>query len=188
VETAAEAMLAGGARILQFRHKGSFTRELFRQAESVAAMCREHGATFLIDDRADIATILDAGLHVGQDDVPVHIARRLIGPTRMLGFSTHSPEQLAAAADQPIDYVALGPIYGTVSKDRPDPVVGLDGLRAARTTHPLVAIGGITRANAVETLAAGAASVAVIGDVFPESCTFDSIRERIEEWLDLLSK
>jgi thiamine-phosphate pyrophosphorylase len=179
-------MLAGGARILQFRHKGNFTREVFQRAERIAALCREHEAQFLVDDRADIAMMLDAGLHIGQDDVPVHIARRLIGPSRMLGFSTHNPEQLAAAAGQPVDYIALGPVFTTASKERPDPVLGLDGLRAAKTDRPLVAIGGITRGNARETLAAGAASVAVIGDVLPESCTFDSIRERIEEWLDLL--
>jgi thiamine-phosphate pyrophosphorylase len=182
-------MLAGGARILQFRHKGNFTRDVFRQAERIAAVCREHGATFLVDDRADIARMLDAGLHIGQDDVPVHIARRLIGPSRMLGFSTHNPEQLAAAAEQPVDYVALGPIYATVSKDKPDPVVGLEGLRAAKKTdRPLVAIGGITRENALATLAAGADSLAVIGDALPESCTFEGIRERIEQWLDLLSR
>jgi thiamine-phosphate pyrophosphorylase len=181
-------MLAGGARILQFRHKGNFTRDVFTQAERIAALCRSHKAMFLIDDRGDIATMLDAGLHIGQDDVPVHIARRLIGPDRTLGFSTHNPQQLAAAAGLPVDYVALGPIYATVSKDQPDPVVGLEGLGAAKTDRPLVAIGGITRANALETLAAGADSLAVIGDVLPESCTLDSIRERIEQWLDLLSK
>ncbi len=95
VETAAEAMLESGARILQFRHKGHYSRAVFEQAERVAALVRRAGALFIIDDRADIALLLDAGLHVGQDDLPPCDARRLIGPGRMLGFSTHNPAQFA---------------------------------------------------------------------------------------------
>lgn len=189
VEAAAEAMLEGGARILQFRHKGNFTREVFEQAERVAALCRDADAMFLVDDRADIAMMLDAGLHIGQDDVPVNIARRLIGPNRILGFSTHNAAQLAAAAELPVDYVAFGPVFGTSSKDNPDPVAGVDGVRKAKAAvgaRPLVAIGGITRANAVDVLDAGADSLAVISDVFPEPCTSESIRARIEEWVQLL--
>ncbi len=191
VTVAAEAMLEGGARILQFRHKGNFTRAVFSEAERVRALCGRFGAACVIDDRADIAMMLDAGLHVGQDDVPVHIARRLIGPERILGFSTHNLEQLAGAAAQPIDYVAFGPVFPTASKQNPDPTVGLEGVTAARraaSDRPLVAIGGITRATARDVLAAGADSVAVIGDILPEECTFEIIRERIQEWLQLVSK
>lgn len=189
VEVAAEAMLEGGARILQLRHKGKYTREAFDTAQNVAEHCRRYGALFIVDDRADIAMMLDAGLHVGQEDVPVHIARRLIGPNRLLGFSTHNPEQLAAAASAPVDYIAYGPVFSTASKENPDPVVGVEGIRAARETvgrlespRHLVAIGGITRGNAAEVLAAGADAVAVIGDALPEECSFESIRERIQEW------
>ncbi len=187
--TAAEAVLAGGARILQFRHKGNFTRDIFELARRIAALCREAGALFVIDDRADIAMMLDAGLHVGQDDVPVHIARRLIGPDRVLGYSTHNAAQLAASAEMPVDYVAFGPVFATGTKENPDPVTGVDGLRAAKEAgggRPLVAIGGITRANAPDALSAGADSLAVISDLFPEPCTADSVRSRIEEWLQLL--
>lgn len=188
---AAAAMLEGGARILQFRHKGNFTRGVFEQAERIAGLCRSAGALYIIDDRADIAMMLDAGLHVGQDDVPAQIARRLIGPDRTLGYSTHNQEQVAAAAGQPVDYLAFGPVYPTASKEHPDPVAGLEGLRAAKegaAGRPLVAVGGITRANALETLAAGADSLAVIGDVLPDPCTPETIRSRIEEWARLLKK
>jgi len=188
---AARAMLEGGARILQFRHKGSFTRDVFAQAERISALCREADALFIIDDRADIAMMLDAGLHVGQDDVPAHIARRLIGSDRVLGLSTHNAEQVAAAASQPVDYIAFGPVYATASKENPDPVAGPDGLRmavAGAAGRPVVAIGGIARANAAEALAAGAASLAVIGDVLPDPCTPEAIRSRIEEWALLLRK
>jgi thiamine-phosphate pyrophosphorylase len=184
VAQAAEAMLEGGARILQFRHKGHFSRLTFAEAERVAALCRDAGALFIIDDRADIALLLDAGLHVGQDDLPPLDARRLLGPSRVLGFSTHNPEQLAAAAAGPTDYLAFGPVFTTGSKRNPDPVVGLDGLAEAvrLAGRPLVAIGGITRANARDTLAAGAASLAVIHDILPETCTYLSVRARMEEW------
>lgn len=188
---AAAAMLEGGARILQFRHKGKFTREVFQLAETVARLCRERGALFVIDDRADIAMMLDCGLHVGQDDVPVPIARRLIGSSRILGFSTHNLDQLAACAGLALDYVAYGPVFATSSKQNPDPVVGLEGIRAARSAaggRPLVAIGGITRSNAPGVLEAGADCVAVISDLLPESCTFESIRDRISEWLTLTRK
>jgi thiamine-phosphate pyrophosphorylase len=184
VETAAKAMLAGGARILQFRHKGHFSRAVFAQAERVAAMCREADALFVVDDRADIAVLLDAGLHVGQDDLPPHDARRLLGPERLLGFSTHNIEQLRAAAQEPVDYFAIGPIFPTRSKQRPDPVVGqVPGLPKHK---PLVAIGGITRENALFVLQAGADSVAVIADLMPEVCTYDTLLARMQEWQQLL--
>jgi thiamine-phosphate pyrophosphorylase len=184
VLTAAQAMLEGGARILQFRHKGHFSRPVFKDAECIAVLAREAGATFIVDDRADIAMLLDAGLHVGQDDLPPRDARRLIGPGRMLGFSTHNPAQLAAAGSEPLDYVAFGPVFATRSKENPDPVAGLAGLAEAKeqTRFPLVAIGGITRANAREVLAAGADSLAVIHDILPETCTFQTLRARMEEW------
>lgn len=188
VETAAAAMLEGGAGILQFRHKGHFSRMVFEQAERVAALCRAAGALFLIDDRADVAVLLDAGLHIGQDDLAPRDARRLIGPGRILGFSTHNAAQLAAAAGEPVDYLALGPIFATRSKQNPDPLVGLAGLaEAKKQACLLVAIGGIRRENALEVLAAGADSVAVIHDILPETCTFATVRARMEEWQRLVT-
>jgi len=129
--------------------------------------------------------LLDAGLHVGQDDLPPADARRLIGPQRALGFSTHNLAQLAAAAHEPLDYLAFGPVFSTASKLNPDPVVGgVAGFAQARAaaTLPLVAIGGVTRANARQLFDAGANAVAVIHDILPETCTPANLRARMEEW------
>ena len=106
-------------------------------------------------------------MHVGQDDLSPESARRIVGPDRWLGVSTHNPEQLAAADKTSADYLAIGPSFATVSKANPDPVVGLEGVRRARelTRKPLVAIGGITRANARSVIEAGADAVAVISDL-----------------------
>ncbi len=182
---AAEAIVEAGARILQFRHKGPFSRRAFAAAEHVAGLCRERGVLFVVDDRADVAKLLDAGVHLGQEDLPPAAARRILGEGAVIGFSTHNRAQLEAAASEPVDYVALGPIFATQTKERPDPVVGLDGLRALRplTERPLVAIGGITRAAAKQVLAAGADSVAVISDLYPDECTPETIHARTREWL-----
>src|SRR5579884_2551161 len=144
--SAAETIIGAGARILQLRHKTFFSRDVFAQAQAIAGLCAAAGAVFVMNDRADLAMLLDAALHVGQDDLPPEVARRLIGPDRVLGVSTHNREQLEAACRAPVDYIAIGPIFETVSKDNPDPVLGLDGLRALApaANRPLVAIGGIT--------------------------------------------
>jgi len=181
---AAEQLLEGGARILQFRHKGFFSREVFAQLERVAELCRNAGARFVVNDRADLAALTSAALHLGQDDLTPSSARKVVGTQTLIGFSTHNESQLRAAAAEPADYLALGPIFGTASKQNPDPIVGLDELRHLRplTDRPLVAIGGITRANAQSVLAAGADSVAIIGDLFAEN---GNVRARTEEWLYL---
>src|SRR6266545_1150833 len=152
----AEAWLEGGVRILQFRHKGHWTRDLVQSAGQIARLCRQAGARFIVDDRADFALLLGAGLHVGQDDLLPTDARALLGPSPLLGCSSHNLVQLTAAAIQPVDYVAIGPVFATASKLNPDAVVGLDQLRQCRALLqlPLVAIGGITRANALSVLEA----------------------------------
>jgi thiamine-phosphate pyrophosphorylase len=184
--SAAEEILDAGARILQFRHKGFYSREVFDQLERVAALCRAANASLIVNDRADLALLAGAGLHLGQEDLPPSEARRLIGRAAILGFSTHNEHQLRAAANEPVDYVAFGPIFGTASKENPDPVVGFTEVRRLRplTNRPLVAIGGITRATAPAVLEAGADSVAVIGDLFPED---GKVRARVEEWLRILA-
>ena len=110
--------------------------------------------------------------------------RRLVGPSAVLGYSTHNAGQLAAAAEEPVNYLALGPLFATQSKTNPDPVLGIPNLRNWRslTARPLVAIGGITRENARSVLEAGADSVAVIGDLLPANCSAASIRERMKDW------
>lgn len=183
---AAARILEGGAGILQLRHKGFFSRRIFEQAREIAALCRQAGARFVMNDRADIARLLGVALHLGQDDLSPADARRVVGEGPWIGLSTHNERQLREADAQPVDYLALGPIFGTRSKANPDPVVGLAEILRLRalTTRPLVAIGGITRANARSVLEAGADSVAVIGDLFPED---GNIRARVEEWVKLFS-
>ena len=172
LETAAAAFLDGGAGILQFRHKGHWSRAVFEAAAHVARLCREAGAPFIVNDRADFALLLDAGLHVGQDDLSPRDARRLLGADAVLGFSSHNADQLCAAGGEPVDYVAIGPIFRTASKRNPDPVVASKNCADAAPLieKPLVAIGGITRETARQVFAAGADSVAVIGDLLPEDC------------------
>lgn len=188
ITAAGEAILEGGARILQVRHKGHFSREIFAAAQRIAQLCRQAGALFVINDRADMAMLLDCALHVGQEDLPPGAARELIGGGRVLGFSTHNETQLRAAAGEPVDYVALGPVFGTASKQNPDPAVGLEELRRLRpfTEKPLVAIGGITRAKACDVIKAGADSIAVIADLIPEHCASEQLRSRTEEWIRIL--
>ena len=184
---AAAALLDAGAGILQFRHKAFWSRDVFAQAERIAALCRETGARFIVNDRADYAHLLCAGLHLGQEDLLPADARKVIGPDAMVGFSTHNPEQMRAAEFEPVDYVAFGPVFTTASKDRPDPTVGPAAIEAVRalTARPLVAIGGITRVNAHACWNAGADSVAIIADLLPAECTESTIRERMKEWLGL---
>jgi thiamine-phosphate pyrophosphorylase len=181
--TAAQAMLDAGAQILQIRHKGHWTRDLFDEAGGVARLCERAGVPLIVNDRADIALLLHAGLHIGQDDIPPCDARRLIGDAT-LGYSTHNAEQLAAASRELVDYTAIGPIFATRSKINSDPVVGISHLRQWRrlAAKPLVAIGGITRENAVSVLEAGADSLAVIGDLLPADCSAHAIAARFAEW------
>lgn len=188
LETAAAAFLDGGAGILQIRHKGHWSRDLYDAAHEVARLCREAGAPLVVNDRADFAVLLGAGLHVGQDDLPPRDARRLIGAEPMLGFSSHNPQQLCAAAGEPVDYVALGPVFATASKRNPDPVVGVEEVRRCRglLEKPLVAIGGITQENALDVLRAGADAVAVIAGLLPSSPSAQSLRQRMEEWQQLV--
>jgi thiamine-phosphate pyrophosphorylase len=153
--------------------------------EAVAKLCREASVQFVVNDRADLARMMDAALHLGQDDLPPSAARRVMGSDALIGFSTHNETQLRAAREEPVDYLAIGPIFGTSSKENPDPVVGTEELRRLRrfTALPLVAIGGITRANALDVLKAGADSVAIIGDLIPQD---GSIHSRAQKWVSVL--
>jgi thiamine-phosphate pyrophosphorylase len=184
---AAAALLEGGARILQFRHKGFWSRAVFAQAGEIAACCGSASATFIVNDRADYADLLHSGLHLGQDDLLPADARAVLGDTPIVGFSTHNPDQMRAAESEPVDYVAFGPVFATASKERPDPAVGIRGLRTVRalTQRPLVAIGGITPDNASICWSAGADSVAIIAGMLPSPCTERAIRDRMAEWLRL---
>jgi len=179
---AAEELAAAGCTLLQYRNKSSNARRVLDEALALRA---RFGASvkLIINDRADLclAAAFD-GLHVGQDDLSPESARSITGPDRWLGVSTHNPEQLAEADKTSADYLAIGPVFATTSKTNPDPVVGLAGVRRARelTRKPLVAIGGITRANARSVIEAGADSVAVISDLLRDP------RKSAEEFLRVL--
>jgi thiamine-phosphate pyrophosphorylase len=180
----AEALIQGGAGILQYRHKGFWSRAIFDEASAISQKCAAAGIAFIVNDRADYAAILRSGLHVGQDDLCPVDARRVIGPDSVLGFSTHNPSQLIDAQSEPIDYVAFGPVFGTATKENPDPTTGISGLLAVRalTNLPLVAIGGITLANAHECWDAGADSVAIISGLLPEPFSLAATTERMRAW------
>lgn len=180
-----ECLLEAGVKLLQFRHKEHFSAAVVDELRTIAAMCRTAGALLIVDDRPDIARMVGAaGVHVGQDDLSPDEARRVMG-SGLIGYSTHNREQLMKGVASGADYLALGPLFATASKGNPDPVVGLDGLRelAPLVSLPLVVIGGITRANAGLALKEGAASVAVIADLYPEECSRAALRERASEWL-----
>ncbi|MFY9559118.1 MAG: thiamine phosphate synthase [Terriglobales bacterium] len=164
---AAAELAAGGVTLLQYRNKSDNARQMLEHARDLKQVVGAR-VKLIMNDRADL--VLAAGfdgLHIGQDDLSPEAARRIIGPDLWLGVSTHNPEQIAQADKTPADYLAIGPVFATASKANPDPVVGLDGVRRARklTRKPLVAIGGITRANARSVIEAGADSVAVISDL-----------------------
>jgi thiamine-phosphate pyrophosphorylase len=177
----AHAYLAGGARFLQLRAKSLSGGRFLDLAREIAAATREGDALFVVNDRADLARLAGAdGVHVGQDDLPVAAVRCVLGDTAIVGRSTHTLEQLEAAVAEPVSYVAMGPVFGTTTKVTGYDAVGLArvGEAAARAgSLPLVAIGGITLDTASSVIEAGAASVAVIGDLLSTGDPAARVRE-----------
>jgi thiamine-phosphate pyrophosphorylase len=166
----AEGMLAGGARILQLRWKDAAAGELVEAARAIRKLARRHGAWLLVNDRADVALAADAdGVHLGQDDLPLAAARRLLG-RRVIGVSTHDVAQARAAAAGGADYVGFGPVFGTTTKETGYAPRGLEGLREIRRAVgvPIVAIGGIDERRARGVLEAGADAVAMISALAAE--------------------
>lgn len=163
----ATELVEGGVTLLQYRNKTGQARTMLDESRALKKAVGSR-AKLIMNDRADLCLLAEYdGVHVGQDDLSPEAVRGVIGPDLWLGISTHNPLQIAEAAKTPADYLAIGPIFGTASKMNPDPAVGLTGVRQARslTSKPLVAIGGITRAHALEVIEAGADSVAVIADL-----------------------
>jgi thiamine-phosphate pyrophosphorylase len=185
--TAAEQLASAGVTLIQYRNKSGNAREMLEQARELlqgsrAGVPAPH-VRLIMNDRTDLCLAADFdGVHVGQEDLSPESVRKIIGPGRWLGVSTHNPDQLREADLTSADYLAIGPVFSTSSKDKPDPVVGLEGVRRARalTRKPLVAIGGITRANAASVIEAGADSVAVISDLIREP------RKSAEEFFRIL--
>jgi len=159
-------LAAGGATFVQLREKHKSSAEFYAEAREAVNVARQLGVKLIINDRVDVALAVNAdGVHLGQDDLPAEVARKLLGPTAIVGLSTHNVAQAAAARQLPIDYLAIGPIFPTQTKTDTEPVLGLDGVRAARRVIgdlPLVAIGGVTHENAAEVVTAGADCVALI--------------------------
>jgi thiamine-phosphate pyrophosphorylase len=184
----AEELAAGGCTVLQYRNKSGQARVMLEQAQELRERLRArapapHALKLIMNDRADLCLAAEFdGVHLGQDDLSPESARRIIGPALWLGISTHTAEQLQAAERTSADYLAIGPVFATSRKEKPDPVVGLEGVRRARqlTRKPLVAIGGITRGNAASVIEAGADSVAVISDLLREP------RKSAEEFFRIL--
>ena len=168
-----ELLSAGGAMLVQLREKGMPAREFYEQAKAAVDVAVQRGVQLIINDRVDVALAVGAhGVHLGQDDMPPEAARKLLGPNAVIGYSSHNIEQAIAATKLPIDYLAIGPIFATTTKSDTAPVLGLEGLRAVRQaigSIPLVAIGGITSANAAGVIAAGADSVAMISALLSNS-------------------
>ena len=162
-------LIAGGAALIQLRDKQASSRGFYSDAQPALQIARSAGVKLIINDRVDIALALRAdGVHLGQEDMPVEAARRILGEQAVIGFSTHNLEQIREALNLPIDYLAFGPVFPTNSKRNPDPVAGLNQLKRAREMvfpMPVVAIGGINHLNATEVLNAGATAVAVISAV-----------------------
>ena len=160
----------GGVLLVQLREKHLSPLEFYQEAAAALQVARERDVKLIVNDRVDIALALGAdGVHLGQDDLPPEAARRILGPAVIIGFSTHNLEQARFATKLPIDYIAIGPIFPTATKQASGPPVGLAGIQAVRQIvgeTPLVAIGGITSENSQDVIDAGADAVAVIGDIW----------------------
>lgn len=169
--SAAEDLSRAGVLLMQYRNKRDDAAGMLTEARELRTLLEASSATpprLIMNDRADLCLAAEYdGVHVGQEDLSPEAARKILGPHRSVGVSTHNPEQVAQADQTSADYIAIGPVFPTTSKARPDPVLGCDGVRQARglTRKPLVAIGGITRQNCLSVIEAGADSVAVISDL-----------------------
>lgn len=168
----------GGASLIQVREKGLPSGEFLAMARDAVAAGRESDVKIIINDRVDIAMMSGAaGVHLGQNDLPPEAAREILGDAAIIGYSTHSVEQAAAAAKMPIDYIAIGPIYPTDTKEDTEPVIDIEGIAAVRAAIggiPLVAIGGISNSRISGVLAAGADSVAMISALYGDNSDIPS--------------
>lgn len=171
-----------GVEILQYRNKQGSEAEILADAE-ILRSASSSALKLILNDWPTLAVQGDFdGVHVGQQDMEPRAARAILGANRILGLSTHNEEQLRAADGEPVDYIAIGPVFATTSKENPDPVIGLEGVRLARTLtdKPLVAIGGITLETAASVWAAGADSIAVISAIFSAGAPGHSAAQFLE--------
>ncbi len=184
VETA-RAALEGGSGIIQLRDKRRDAGELLPATREIAALCRAAGALLIVNDRIDLALAAEAdGVHLGQTDLPIEVARRILGPERLIGISVENEAQVLAAESAGADYLGVGPIYGTASKHDAGDAVGTEQIRRFKAVSdlPIVAIGGITSARLPEVRAAGAEAAAVISAVVSASDPVAATRELVRAW------
>ena len=170
IEGFARELREAGIRFLQYRDKEATDEVVLERAALLRTIFPVSDSCLILNDRVSlVSTARYDGIHVGQEDLSPAQTRATLGPEVLIGVSTHSEDQFRKATNSPVDYVAIGPVFATASKLDPDPVVGVEGVRAARamTTKPLVAIGGINRSNCAAVIEAGADSVAVISDLIP---------------------
>jgi thiamine-phosphate pyrophosphorylase len=180
-----ELLAAGGATLIQLRDKRASPREFYDAALETMSVARTLGVRIVINDRVDIAIAVKAdGVHLGQNDLPPDRARLLLGESRIVGYSTHTLEQALGATLAPVDYIAIGPVFQTQTKERPDDVVGLEIVSEVKRqmAKPLVAIGGITLDSARLVIKAGADSVAIISDLLSTG----EVADRTRSFLNLL--
>ncbi len=181
-----EKLIDGGATFIQLREKYVAPKDFYEAAKAALEIARRCGVKIIINDRVDIALALKAdGVHLGQDDLPPASARKILGDKAIIGFSTHNFAQAVEAVKMPIDYLAIGPIFATTTKENPDAVVGIEGLKKIRQSigeFPLVAIGGINFENYRKVLEAGADSVAVISNLISDP---NKITEKMQNFLRL---
>lgn len=168
-----EKLISGGAKFIQLRDKYAAPKDFYEAANAALQIARETDVKIIINDRADIAHALKAdGVHLGQDDLLPAEARKLLGKDAIIGFSTHTVEQAVEASKLPIDYIAVGPVFGTTTKENPDKITGIEMIKTVREMIgklPLVAIGGITSGNFRQVLDAGADSAAIISDLISDA-------------------
>ncbi|HZH33257.1 MAG TPA: thiamine phosphate synthase [Pyrinomonadaceae bacterium] len=180
-----EKLIEGGAQLIQLREKYAAPAEFYAEAERALKIARQSEVKILINDRVDLALVLGAdGVHLGQNDLPPAEARKILGDRAIIGFSTHSVEQASAALKEPIDYIAIGAIFPTSTKEKPEAILGLENLRRVRDAigdFPLVAIGGITGGNARSCFEAGADSVAVISELLRDAKTISEKMRAMSE-------
>jgi len=178
-------LIEGGATLIQLRDKLASARDFYREAEAALRVARDRHIKLIVNDRVDVAFALKAdGVHLGQSDLPARVARHVLGPAAIIGLSTHNLEQARLAAEQPVDYIAFGPIFMTSTKEAPDPTTGLAALKSVRDVvdMPIVAIGGITISNAAKVLNAGADAVATISSVIGDPAAIsENIRRMFAE-------
>jgi len=184
-----ERLIEGGVEIIQLREKYASPKDFYEFAKEALKLAERHKVKIIINDRVDIALALNAdGVHLGQDDLPPERARKILGEKAIIGFSTHNLEQAVRAVRLPIDYLAIGPVFATRTKENPENIVGIEGVEIVRQAvgdFPLVAIGGVTLENFREVLQAGADSVAVVSNLLSEA---DKIVVKMKQFLELLTR